>query len=349
MNEGAVCSQGSLASCCRCCAWRARLTLNPVAWPGTNICAEQLGTARGTPGHRHCLGGHLGTGTPGRCPGDTWAPSTAGHCWQGQQRSGVPGLGNTGCRRARGSDGDTAAGPVVVPGPLGHVRPSPPRAMCLGSCLSQPGGQALLPPCHTQQCFLLQFRVMMGQRPQGLPLRLRPCLGGTAKPPGWSGCCFPLNPVLNAPRFPPKPLIPPGSAPASALGPVSSPNPLRARFRDTLGAASLWVSPCHPQILLLKGLQAALPVPSPDPCSCYLCQPHCPMGPRGAVSICAHERLCPVLTGWSRGAGCHPLLFLIATQHPCDSPGVAHFPSPHFAGSFLASPPRALRNNNKLR
>lgn len=215
--------------------------------------------------------GHLGTGTAW---GDTWAPAqlgtargTPGHpaqlgtaCRDG---SGVPGLGNTGCRRARGSDGDTVAGPVAVPGPLGHVRPSPPRAMCLGSCLSQPGGQALLPPCPTQQCFLLQFRVMMAQRPQGLPLRLRPCLGGTAKPPGWSGCCFPLNPVLNAPRFPPKPLIPPGSAPASALGPVSSANPLRARFRDTLGAASPWVSPRHPQILLLKGSAGRSASPQP--------------------------------------------------------------------------------------
>lgn len=48
--------------------------------------------------------------------------------------------------------------------------------------------QALLPPCPTQKCFLLQFRVTMGQHPQGLPLWLHPCLGGTAKPQGWSSC-----------------------------------------------------------------------------------------------------------------------------------------------------------------
>ena len=66
MNEGAVCSQGSLASCRRCCARRARLTLNTVAWPATNICTEQLGTAWGHLG-TGTVWGHLGTGTAGHC------------------------------------------------------------------------------------------------------------------------------------------------------------------------------------------------------------------------------------------------------------------------------------------
>lgn len=61
MNEGAVCLQSSLASCRRCRAWTACLTLNPAAWLGTNICTEQLGTAWG----------HLGTRHSWALPGDT--------------------------------------------------------------------------------------------------------------------------------------------------------------------------------------------------------------------------------------------------------------------------------------
>lgn len=237
MNEEAVCSQGSLASCRRCCARRARLTLNPVAWPGTNICTEQLGTAWG----------HLGIWHSWALPGDTWEPSTSGHCLGTpghpaqpgtacRDTGGLSGLGNMACRRARGSDSDSVAVPAAVPGPLGHVGPSPARAVCLGSRLSQPRGPS--PAAPLPQCFLLQFQVTMGQHPQGLPLWLRLCLGGTVKPLGWSGCCLLLSLVLNAPRFPKKPLIPPGSAPASVLGPVSSANPLCAGFRDALGAAT---------------------------------------------------------------------------------------------------------------
>lgn len=75
MNERAVCSQGRLASCRRCCARRALLTLNPGAWLGTNICTEHswalpvghLGTWNswalpgGTPGHLAQLGTAQGT------------------------------------------------------------------------------------------------------------------------------------------------------------------------------------------------------------------------------------------------------------------------------------------------
>lgn len=61
----------------------------------------------------------------------------------------------------------------------------------------------LLPPCPTQKCFLLQFRVTMRQLPQGLPLWLHPCLGGTAKPQGWSSCLL-LNLGPKHAQIPPK-------------------------------------------------------------------------------------------------------------------------------------------------
>lgn len=136
MNEEAVCSQGSLTSCCRCCLRRACLTLNPAAWLGTNICMEQLSTAWGHLGTWHSWAlptGHLGTQ---HCLGDTWAPGTSGHC--PSDTSKLLGLGNIGCCRAKGSDGDSVAVPAVVRGPLGHVGPSPAGAVCLGSRLGQP-------------------------------------------------------------------------------------------------------------------------------------------------------------------------------------------------------------------
>ena len=90
-------------------------------------------------------------------------------------------------------------------------------------------------------------------------------LGRHLSQPGSEPCCSPApaavlgddGAVSPGPAHPAAPTLGRNSkATAScfpALCPVSSANPLCAGFRDTLGAASPWVSPSHPQILLLKG------------------------------------------------------------------------------------------------
>lgn len=85
MNEGAVCSPGSLASCHCCCA-ESKPDTQSAAWPKPNICAEQLGTAHGTAGHHR----------------DTWALPQVGsaqvNIWALGEKlvtMGVPGHGHS--------------------------------------------------------------------------------------------------------------------------------------------------------------------------------------------------------------------------------------------------------------
>lgn len=199
MNEGAVCSQDSLASCCHCRAWRVCLTLDPVAWPGTNICPEQLGTAWGTPGHLAQLG--TARGTPGHP-----------HYLQGHQHR-QPGLGNMSCHRARGSDNDSVAVPAVVPRPLGHVGPSPARTVCLGSGLRQPAA-----PCPMQQCFRLQSQVTMASISRAGP-PAAPVLGRNCKAARVERPLPPTQPNPERTQIPPKAPNPTWLSPSFRSGP----------------------------------------------------------------------------------------------------------------------------------
>lgn len=133
MNGRAVCSQGRLASCRHCCAWRALLTLKPGAWPGTNICTEHSWALPvghlGTWNSWALPGGHLGTWHSWALPvGHLGTWYQLGTAWGDTSR--LPCLGNTVCHRAKGSGGDSVAVPAAVPGLLGHVGPNPGGAMC---------------------------------------------------------------------------------------------------------------------------------------------------------------------------------------------------------------------------
>lgn len=182
--------------------------------------------------------------------------------------------------------------PAAVPGLPGRARPSPAGPVCPVSCLSQPGGFALLLPLS----FLLRFRVRTGQRPQGVPL--------------WPGAPAPGRNCEATGAGRPLPAAQPG--PERAQIPPKAPNltwlsprllPLRALLSHLIpcvpSSGPCWVqgplgSPLPPPDLVFQGVRGLL---CPSPCCWHravavLPLPHAPSSlaslaaPGGAVSVC---------------------------------------------------------------